>query len=253
MSTSQIKQIGGRAGRYGLLGDSSDGGIVTTLYPEDLPVVKAAMDSDLPPISGAVLPMKFDVYHTVQKATLVDKPQFTNVLETISLFSRTRHPYIHGEDRRDQGIVEFLNTTFNHLTVEDTMSWLLSPVSWRDDVAKAVATQFLKDHRMRLRVKLMKVLRQEKLLQVLDMTSSAMGVPKGVPDPRETLMALETLHKSIILYMWMGRRMPVVFADLEEALELKGKVEEAMEFVLQGMTRRVRTKSVATNLSDSRL
>ena len=57
LSTSQIKQIGGCAGRYGLLGDLSDGGIVTTLYPEDLPVVKAAKDSNPPPISGAVLPI----------------------------------------------------------------------------------------------------------------------------------------------------------------------------------------------------
>jgi len=106
---------------------------------------------------------------------------------------------------------------------------------------------------MRLRVKLIKVLRQEKLLQALEMTSSAMAVGRGVPDPRATLMALETLHKSIILYMWMGRRMPVVFADLEEALELKGRVEQAMEFVLQRMTRHVRAKSVVDNLSDSRL
>ena len=133
------------------------------------------------------------------------------------------------------------------------MSWFLSPVSWRDDVAKAVATRFLKDHQMRLRVKLTKVLREEKLLQVLETTCLAMEARARVPEPRATLMALETLHKSIILYMWMGRRMPVVFADLEEALELKGKAEHAMEFVLQGMTRRVRTKSVVNNLSDGRL
>jgi hypothetical protein len=40
------------------------------------------MDSDLPPIPGAVLPINFNAYNTVQQAMLVDKPQFTNVLET---------------------------------------------------------------------------------------------------------------------------------------------------------------------------
>jgi len=99
----------------------------------------------------------------------------------------------------------------------------------------------------------MKVLREEKLLQVLETTWSAMEAQARVPESRATLMALETLHKSIILYMWMGRRMPVVFADLEGALELKEKAEQAMEFVLRGMTKRVRVKSVVDNLSNGRL
>lgn len=250
MSTSQIKQIGGRAGRYGLHGDSSDGGIVTTLYPKDLPAVKAAMNSDLPPIPGAVLPFNFNTYNSVQQATLVDEPRFTNVLETVSLFSRTRRPYIHGEKSQDRGIAELLNTACNHFTMEDTMTWFLSPVSWRDDVAKAVATRFLRDHQMRLRVNLTKALRQEKLLEVLETTCSAMKAQTKVSDPRTTLMALETLHKSVILYMWMGQRMPVVFADLEEALELKGKAEQAMEFVLQVMTKGVSVKNIVSRLTD---
>ena len=252
MSISQIKQIGGRAGRYGLHGDSSDGGIVTTLYPEDLPTVKAAMNSDIPPVLGAVLPINFDAYRTVQQANLVDRPQFTNTLETISLFSRTRHPYIHGEDREGRGIAELLNTTSNNFTMEDTMAWFLSPVSWRDDIAKAVATRFLKDHQLRLRVDLKRALKQEGLLQVLEGTCSAMETQSKGLDPRPTLMALETLHRSIILYMWMGQRMPVVFADLEVALELKGRTEKAMEFVLQGMTREVSAKDAVGKLTDGR-
>jgi len=249
LSTSQIKQIGGRAGRYGLHGDSSEGGIVTTLYPEDLPTIKVAMNSDLPPIPGAVLPVSLNAYNAVQHATFVDKPLFTDVLETLSLFSRTRHPYIHGENRQDAGIAKLLNTTVNHLTLEDTMTWFFSPISWRDDTAKAVATRFLKDHQMRLRVNLTKALKEEKLLQVLKSTCLAKEAQSKVHDPPVTLMALETLHKSIILYMWMGQKMPVVFADLEEASELKEKTEEAMEFVLQIMTKGVKAKNIVSRLT----
>ena len=252
MSTSQIKQIGGRAGRYGLHGNSSEGGIVTTLYPEDLPAVKAAMDSNLPPVPGAVLPFNLSAHNTIQQATLVDKPQFTDVLETVSLFSRTRHPYIHGEDKKSARVAELLNTTSNYFTMEDMIAWFLSPVSWRDDVAKAVATRFLKDHQMRLRVNLTKALRQEKLLQVLEKTCSTMEVRAKVSDPRATLVALEILHRSVILYMWMGQRMPVVFADLEEALELKEKAEKAMEFVLQAMTKGMNAKRIVNGLTDGR-
>ena len=140
----------------------------------------------------------------------------------------------------------------NSFTMEDTMAWFLSPVSWRDDVAKAIATRFLKDHHLRLRVNLVKALRQEKLLQVLEATCSAMETRTKAPDPRATLMALETLHKSVILYMWMGQRMPVVFSGLEEALELKERAEKAMEFVLQGMTKGASAKNVVSKLADGR-
>ena len=212
------------------------------------------MNSDLPPIPGAVLPINFDTYCDVQQAMLLDKPRFTDVLETIYLFSRTRHPYIHGERVRDRGSADLLNTTFNHLTMEDTINWFLSPVSWKDDVAEAVAARFLKDHQMRLSVDLTKTLKREKLLQVLEATRSVMEAQTKVPDPRATLMTLETLHKSLILYMWMGQRMPVVFPDSEEALRLKEEAEKGMEFVLRAMTKgaSAKKKKIVSRLADGR-
>lgn len=210
------------------------------------------MDSDLPPLPGAVLPLNITAYNTIQQTTLAKQPQFTDVLETLSLFSRTRRPYIHGETREDRGMGQFLNQALNHFTMEDTMTWFLSPVSLRDDVAKAVTMRFLEDHQMRLRVDLTKALRQERLLQVLETTCSAMEARMKVSDPRETLMTLETLHKSIILYMWMGQRMPVVFADTGEALELKEKTEKAMEFVLQAMTKGASAKGNVRKLANGR-
>ena len=245
MSTSQIKQIGGRAGRYGLHGNSSDGGIVTTLYPEDLPAVKVAMDSNIPPIPGAILPLNSEAHHAVQRA--IPRPRFTNVLETVFFFSRTRYPYIHGEIRDGMGIAELLNQASDHFTMEDTMTWFLSPVAWRDDVAKGVATRFLKDHQMRLRVDLKRALRNERLLQVLAKASLAMKDQRKISDPQATLMALESLHKSITLYMWMRQRMPVVFPDLEEAMELKEQVEKTMEYVLRVMTKGVSMKNLSTD------
>lgn len=211
------------------------------------------MDSDLLPIPGAVLPINFYAYTAVQQAMHFDNPQFTNVLETISLFSRTRHPYIHGESRKGGGIGEQLNQTSDRFTMEDTMTWFLSPVSWRDNVAKAVATRFLKDHQMRLRVDLKRALRDEKLLQILEKTWLATKDQKKVSDPSTTLMTLETLHGSLTLYIWMRQRMPIVFPDFEEALELKEKAEEAMEYVLQAMTKGVSAKKVVSTSVDGRL
>jgi ATP-dependent RNA helicase SUPV3L1/SUV3 len=44
ISDSQMKQIGGRAGRFGTQWDT---GLVTTLYNEHLPIVKQAMLSEV--------------------------------------------------------------------------------------------------------------------------------------------------------------------------------------------------------------
>ena len=250
LSTSQIKQIGGRAGRYGLHDNSSDGGIVTTLYPEDLPIVRAAMNSELPPIPGAILPLNLNALTTVQQAIPSGGPRFTTVLGIVSLFSRTRYPYIHGESGEGKEIAEHLDTASGNFTMGDTLNWFLSPVAWRDDVARAVAARFSKDHQTRLRVDLKKTLRKEGLLQVLEKTYNVMGARRRVSDPRTVLMTLETLHKSITLYMWLRQRMPVVFPDFEEALEVKEKTEKAMEYVLQAMTKGVGTGDTRNTLPD---
>jgi ATP-dependent RNA helicase SUPV3L1/SUV3 len=209
------------------------------------------MDSEIPPIPGAVLPINFDAYTTVQQAMPLYKPHFTKVLETTSLFSRTRHPYIHGDSKREAaGIAELLDTTTDHFNMEDTMTWFLSPVHWRDVAARSVATRFLKDHQIRLRVNLKTALRDEKLLQVLEQANSAMRARRRVFDTRKTMMALETLHKSVILYMWMSQRMPIVFPDLEEALEVKEGAEKAMEYVLRLMTKGTKAKDIVNTLAD---
>lgn len=209
------------------------------------------MDSNLPPILGAVLPINFNAYTTLQQAISLHKPQFSKVLEISSLFSRTRPPYIHGESNEEaMGLAQLLDATSDHFTMGDTLTWFLSPVSWRDDVSRAVATRFVKDHQMRLRVNLKAALKNERLLQGLERVILAMRAQKKVSDPRTTMMALETLHKSTILYLWMRQRMPIVFPDFEEALEVKEKAEKAMEYVLQAMTKGINTKDIVNTLAD---
>jgi len=56
LTVSQIKQIGGRAGRFGAnTDDPNTAGSVTTMHSDDLPLLKLAMDSPLPTLSSAYL------------------------------------------------------------------------------------------------------------------------------------------------------------------------------------------------------
>ncbi len=56
LTISQIKQIGGRAGRFGAHADAPDAaGSVTTMHDSDLPLLRLAMDSPLPALPSAYL------------------------------------------------------------------------------------------------------------------------------------------------------------------------------------------------------
>lgn len=56
LTISQIKQIGGRAGRFSARSnDSNTAGTVTTMHSDDLPLLRLAMDSPLPALPSAYL------------------------------------------------------------------------------------------------------------------------------------------------------------------------------------------------------
>jgi ATP-dependent RNA helicase SUPV3L1/SUV3 len=69
LTISQIKQIGGRAGRFGTHADDTvTAGSVTTVYSDDLPLLKLAMDSPLPALPSAFLAPNTFVLETLYTA-----------------------------------------------------------------------------------------------------------------------------------------------------------------------------------------
>ena len=52
----------------------------------------------------------------------------------------------------------------------------------------------------------------------------------------EVLSTLESFHKTAVMYIWLSYRMPVVYAEQEEVVRVKKRVEGALEWCLEGMT-----------------
>ena len=51
----------------------------------------------------------------------------------------------------------------------------------------------------------------------------------------EVLLTLESFHKTAVMYIWLSYRMPVVYAQQEEVVGVKKRVEGALEWCLEGM------------------
>lgn len=69
LATTEIKQIGGRAGRFK---SAHPQGYVTTLFPKDLGLVKSCMNSGFQPLTKAGLSPSFEMLEALQN-TLPDE------------------------------------------------------------------------------------------------------------------------------------------------------------------------------------
>ena len=60
------------------------------------------------------------------------------------------------------------------------------------------------------------------------------GVRKLEREQSDALQTLETMHKSLVLYLWLSQRMPLAFSDRDKAQSLKDEVETAIDGLLSG-------------------
>lgn len=97
LSSSQIKQIAGRAGRFGTSETSSEsgsnaedvGGIATTLHEEDLEVLRKAMEAPMVPVARAAIQPSFEI---LERISVTIPPESTLSNDQISPLSSHRPP-----------------------------------------------------------------------------------------------------------------------------------------------------------------
>ncbi|KAH7666209.1 RNA helicase protein [Dioscorea alata] len=216
LTIPEIKQIAGRAGRFG---SKYPAGEVTCLHEGDLPLLHSSLASPSPVLKQAGLFPTFDLlslYSRLHSTTSLH-PKLEKFLEEAKL-----SPDYFISDAEEMlkvaAVVDKL-----HLTLYDKYLFCMSPVDMNDDISAQGLIQFAENYAKKGLVRLREIF-----------TPGSLAVPKTHNELRE----LESVHEVLDLYVWLSFRLEDSFPDRELASSQKeicsGLIEEFLgRFVWQ--------------------
>ncbi|KIV87354.1 hypothetical protein PV11_02906 [Exophiala sideris] len=231
LSVSQIKQIGGRAGRFrtahqAMNNDStkskaspdSSVGLVTTLNEEDLPIVREAMNGQDPPLRVAGILPPGDFMENLAERLPKGIP-FEYILRRIN-DSATLHKRYKLCSIRDQSQIARTIEPVRGLSVTDRIQYVASPCGTGSAQVVAVAQA------------LARCIAEKREVSIIDVPEINLEIlEKPISGDREYLESLEDLHKSLVLFLWLSYRF-LLLKDRDTAFYAKGLVEDKINTCL---------------------
>lgn len=274
LSVSQIKQIGGRAGRYGVNSSTSasgpdedltadtarveaaedlSNGVVTCLEEEDMSMLRAAMAAPMRPITKAALhPTSGQVedFTSLLPATTTQQ----HVFEIFPIIASASPDYYIPSFNNNLKTSNLLKD-IPGFTISERWQLANSPVNVRDPEVVRAFVDFATSHARHEVFMLTRWQDEQGMSQLLQEFRAAEDDHKisqrhGSQSrlakrfaSTTNLAKLESLHRCIVLYQWLHQRAQLLFPQQAEARLLKLEVQDAIDFVLEQMSfKRQRTK-----------
>ena len=235
LSISTVKQIAGRAGRYGLHEGGDPGGTCTTLHPQDHPYLLKCLATPFAPLEFTRIGATIE---TVAAAVTVLPPKATlsTIIDAHSCIGRIP-TFMRYATRSNLEVFDYVDRYWADMNVADRMMLLYAPVPWRDHVTTAIIIRFLNMHRTSMTVDFMEGIKETGYLNSMLKVEKDMADEKPPHSTIDTLLRLESFHKVIVFYIWMTFRSPVVYSEFLMVADLKHRLEKVLNWSLEGVSK----------------
>ncbi|CAG8714420.1 6329_t:CDS:2, partial [Acaulospora morrowiae] len=225
----QIKQIAGRAGRFGTVNAVGE---VTALEPMDLKYVRQAMASPTKNLEMAGLQPTMEMVELFAHQ-LPGTKEFSSLLEKFEDLARVDGQYFLCNFYTQKLIANSIEHI--QMTIPERFSFVTGPVNTSD-------------------IRLMKNIQKFALLHSQSRPcriADVVKIPAKLPHNDEMLSEMESIHRTLMLYLWLSYRFQETFIDVDKARELKLQCENAIHESLQ--TLKIPRKRHRTTTKDIRV
>ncbi|KAI3128471.1 hypothetical protein CBS147325_9869 [Penicillium roqueforti] len=221
LTVPEIKQIGGRAGRYRpanateSTSEEPNVGLISCLEEVDLPYIQQALKLEPPPLSAAGI---FPPESVFRKFAAYFPPgvPFEYLIKRVLDIAKVNPLFFLCDPSSQLENAEIIDTV-KGLPFEDQLKFMVSPMDRKSsgsrDVTGAMADCVAEHH-------------EGRLLDIAHLNLEVIEQP--VSGSNDYLHDLESLHRAVILYLWLSFRFGGVFTDRTLASHVKELVEERM-------------------------
>ncbi|WWC70527.1 uncharacterized protein I206_104478 [Kwoniella pini CBS 10737] len=258
LALTQIKQIAGRAGRYKTSSDSTTiaspidtdeapatGGLVTTLHKADLPILRELMKRDLPSIPRANLEVPYGNLSDLSEL-LPANTSFGSLLEHFASLAKTPSYTVLSAYEHKLPLADLIEPYRDSLSLHEIDLFCFAPVNIRDERAKSIFSNLIDDFANKGFVNLEEIFKPSRLINQLELVEETLrtlpplppilGIGRKLLTPPiiiSSIPMLESLHKSLVLYIWLSFRLEVSFPDRNQAVSLKERTELVLDSCLE--------------------
>ncbi|KAJ3415112.1 ATP-dependent RNA helicase supv3l1, mitochondrial [Chytridiales sp. JEL 0842] len=230
LTTSQLKQIAGRAGRFKTLYET---GLVSTFCDKDLNVVRSAVAVQSPePLRSAGL---YPTLEQLEKfSTELPNVTFGDLLDRFEELASLDGGYFLCNLETQKSLADLIEDI--PLSLKDRYILVASPTKPEDEVMKKVFVDFAKAISAG----------EENFL------TKKVVLPLAPPLNSEKLKNLELQHKIIMLYIWLSYRFPTTFVEVEEASYMKQLAEDLINRSLNAQHSSKTAKKAKVGISNKK-
>lgn len=244
ISLSEIKQIAGRAGRYGLH-DADSVGIATTFLHQEHQILASAMSNDVRELKYATIAAD-SVWLGRLHRTLPPSTGLGELFQLLQDVAICDAPFSITDYSKLLDAAYTIDEACPNLSIATKATIAQVPVPWAIPEAVPIFESMLVAYENGEIVDPEAIFRQAGLMLILEDVMAAReeqqsqkdtdGGASPVLSMRESsirLEGLELLHKMLCVYLWMSYRFPVTFCMRERVQDIKLATEAGIQFCLE--------------------